>query len=63
MGAKLVQFYHLVEVEKGLAGKIALATETKLPSTKAALEADSPELLRQFGAAFTKVTGKPAPRV
>ena len=63
MGMKLMQFYKLVGDEAGLQGKTKLAMVTKIPSTKAALEPDSPENLTRFAQAFKEITGKPAPAV
>lgn len=61
MAEKLLRYYKYVSDEKGLDGKMSLATETKIPSSKAALEPDSPENLAAFKRAVEKLTGKPAP--
>jgi hypothetical protein len=63
MGAKLMQYFKLVGDAAGLNGKTKLAMLTKVPSTKAAMEPDSPENLAKFAAAYKEVTGKPAPSV
>lgn len=61
MAEKLIKYYQYVSEEKGFSGKVQLATSTKVPSTQAALEPDSPELLKVFKDAVEKITQKPAP--
>ncbi len=63
MGMKLMQYYKLVGDQAGVQGRTRLAMATKIPSTRAALEPDSPENLEKFAKAFKDVTGKPAPAV
>lgn len=63
MGAKLLTYYKLVSEVAGMKGSMELAKLTKLPSTRAALEPDSPENLKLFRDAVAKITGKPAPSV
>jgi hypothetical protein len=47
----------------GIEGKMALAKETKVPSTQAALERDTPETIQRFKTAVAKITQKPAPEL
>ena len=61
MADKLMKYYQYVDQEAGMAGKIKLAQMTKTPSTKAATQPDTPEILLQFKEAISKITGKPAP--
>lgn len=61
MGMKLMQYYKYVNDEMGLKGKMLLATETNVPSTKAALEPDSAENLIKFKKVIEEITGKQAP--
>ena len=61
MGMKLMQYYKYVNDELGLKGKMQLATETNVPSTKAALEPDSTENVMKFKQAVSQLTGKDAP--
>jgi hypothetical protein len=61
MGIKLMQYYKFMNDEAGLKGKMQLATETNIPSTKAALVSDSPENIKIFNDAVAKLTGKTAP--
>ena len=61
MAEKLIKYYIYVENEKGLSGKIKLATITKISSVKAAIEPDSEENISKFKDAIIQLTGKPAP--
>jgi hypothetical protein len=61
MAEKLLKYYKHVQDKLGLAGKIELAKVTKLPSTVAALEPDTPEIIQRFKAAVEKITNQPAP--
>lgn len=61
MGQKLLQFYELIKVEKGIEGQMRLAMKTGCPSPKAAAMPDSPEIIAKFKAAFKEITGKDAP--
>ncbi len=55
MGERLVRFYSLVSQQYGLAGKVKLAQETKVPSTHAAIEPDTPENIKRFEEAVEKI--------
>ncbi|MCK5125439.1 MAG: hypothetical protein KAR42_04225 [candidate division Zixibacteria bacterium] len=59
MGQKLVEYYKIVSDHSGIRGKSTLAGITKIPSIKAALEPDSPELIKTFEEAVKKIIGKP----
>jgi DNA-binding transcriptional regulator YhcF (GntR family) len=59
MGEKLVKIYHQIQDVAGLKGKTLLAMETKIPSTRAALAADSDENIKLFKEAYTRIVGKP----
>lgn len=61
MGERLMRYYKFVTDEMGLMGKVRLAQETKVPSTQAAIEPDTPEIVRMFKDAAERITGKPAP--
>ncbi len=61
VGEKLLRYYSYVNEKRGLAGKIELAKQTKIPSPKASLEPDSPELIALFKKKVEKITGEPAP--
>lgn len=61
MAEKLLKYYKFVSDEKGFAGQIQLAQQTLMPSTKAALEPDSPENIDRFRKAVERITGKTAP--
>jgi hypothetical protein len=61
MAEKLMKYYAYVGQEAGMGAKIKLATATKIPSTKAAMEPDSPENISAFRTAIEEITGKPAP--
>ena len=61
MGKQLMAFYDFVDSEKGLLGKIELATRTKIPSTRAMMVPDSPERIAQFIEAIVAICGKKPP--
>ena len=61
MAEKLLLYYKYVYEEKGLQGKFELAKETHTPSSEAAIELDTPEMIEQFKEAILTITGKPAP--
>ena len=61
MAERLLKYYKYVGEELGMAGKIKLAMETKIPSTKAALVPDDELSLGAFRLAVAKLTGKEAP--
>jgi hypothetical protein len=58
MGQKLIEIYKFVADNSGIQGKMKLAIETKIPSTKAAFEPDSEENLDLFKSKAKKITGK-----
>ena len=61
MAAKLMQYYQYVSEQVGILGRTQLAMKTKIPSTKAAMEPDTPETIQLFKAAIKEITGKEAP--
>ncbi len=61
MAERLLKYYKYVGDKAGLPGKMQLARVTKIPSTQAAMEPDSPETLRRFREAVAQITGAPAP--
>jgi hypothetical protein len=61
MGVKLLGYYKYVSDQAGVGGKVKLAQETKIPSTRAAMMPDAEPHLSLFRAAVATVTGKPAP--
>ena len=61
MGEILLKFYKFVADEQGLAGKMKLAQMTKVPSSRAAMEADTTEIIDSFKVAVKEITGKDAP--
>ena len=61
MAERLLKYYKYVQDTLGLDGKMQLAKETKIPSTQAALERDTPETIQRFKTAVAKITQKPAP--
>ena len=61
MAEKLLLYYKHIREVQGFQGQIKLAQETKIPSTKAAMEPDSAENIRLFREAIKKLTGKEAP--
>lgn len=58
MGAKLVKFFELAKEEGGLSAQMRLAMATGISTVKASSEADTPEVLAKFKAAFKEITGK-----
>ncbi|MBI2420390.1 MAG: hypothetical protein HYV28_21220 [Ignavibacteriales bacterium] len=61
MGQKLIHIYDAIAKEGSLKAKMDLAVKTKIPSTKAATEADTPENIAEFRKAFKLITGKECP--
>ena len=61
MAEKLIKYYKYIREKAGFEGKIDLATTTKIPSTRAALEPDSPDNIEMFKKAIEKITGEEAP--
>jgi hypothetical protein len=61
MAEKLMKYYKYVSDEKGMVGKMQLAQLTKIPSTQAAIEPDTPDKIRLFRDAIAKLTGSPVP--
>lgn len=61
MAVILLKYYKYIREVAGFEGKIDLATTTKIPSTKAAIEPDTPENIKLFKNTIEKITGKPAP--
>jgi hypothetical protein len=58
---RLMKYYQYVSEQAGLNGKVKLAQMTKIPSTKAAMEPDTQDVIQQFQAAIQEITGKAAP--
>jgi hypothetical protein len=58
MGQKLLKLYEFIEDEKGFTGRMAVAMRTKIPSTIAASQPDSPENIGKFLEAISALTGK-----
>jgi hypothetical protein len=61
MGEKLIRYINYINDESGFKGKVKLATITKIPSTRASMEPDSPENIELFKKAVEEITGKTAP--
>lgn len=61
MAEKLIKYYKFIREKAGFEGKIDLATTTKIPSTRAALEPDSEINIQKFKKAIKKITGEEAP--
>ena len=61
MAEKLMKYYQYASEKGGLSLKMALAQETKLPSTMAALQPDSLENIQKLRAALKKLTGTEPP--
>lgn len=57
MGAKLKQYFDLVEEKGGVAAKMRLAMKTGVASAKAESEADSAELVNKFYEAAKELVG------
>ncbi len=62
MAEKLLKYYKYMKECQGTTGLISLAMQTKVPSTKAAMEPDSPENLLLFQKMVELLTGKAAPK-
>jgi|GEM_PF-1303600 len=62
MAERLLKYYKYISEKKGLTGKMELAKLTKIPSTRASMENDSPENIRIFMDAVNKLTGESAPK-
>ncbi len=58
---RLLRYYQYVGRLAGPQGRMRLAIETKMPSTKAAMERDTAQNVDVFKIAVEKITGKPAP--
>ncbi|HVP77905.1 MAG TPA: hypothetical protein VMV04_08410 [Thermodesulfobacteriota bacterium] len=63
MGEKLLRYYKYIQDHEGFSGKIKLAQMTHIPSSQAAVEPDTPEVIERFKEAIEKITGKPTPDV
>lgn len=61
MGEKLLKYYHYIQEQKGLEGRVMLAQFTKIPSTKASMELDNADNIKIFKEAVQKIIGKDAP--
>jgi hypothetical protein len=61
MADKLMKYYQYVGEQLGAAGRTKLAMMTKLPSTKAATQADTPEIISAFKEAIQQLTGNTPP--
>lgn len=61
MAEKLLKYYNLIDKEMGLQGRMRLAQATKLPTSKAALEPDTPANVKMFKEAYEQITGRKAP--
>jgi hypothetical protein len=61
MAEKLMKYYQYVSEQAGALGRTKLAMTTKVPSTKAAMEPDTPETIRKFKEAVRQITGGPPP--
>ncbi len=55
MGVKLLEYYDEAKRLGGLKGQLRLAMLTKLSSTKAQNQVDTPELIQKFEVAHRKV--------
>ncbi len=61
MAEKLVLYYKYIGEQKGIEGRMLLASETKIPSILAPTTQETPEIIERFKKAIEKITGKPAP--
>ncbi len=61
MGEKLIKYYRWAEEQGGLAAKVQLAQQTKIPSVNAALAPDDLATIGKFREALRKVTSKEPP--
>lgn len=55
MGAKLLEFYDKAKAIGGMKATMRLAVITKLPSSKAGSEEDSPENIKKFEESFKEI--------
>jgi len=62
MGAKLLKYYEWLKQEGGLAMQMRLAMKTSLPSSKAGIVPDTPDVTEKFYAACKEIAGKEPPR-
>ena len=62
MGDKLLKYYDWLATEGGLLAQMKLAKETSIPSDKAAVTPDSPELVKKFQQIASQIADKPAPK-
>ncbi len=63
MAEKLLRLYKFVQDNGGLQAKVQVAMASKLPSSRAALEPDTPENIRSLSAAIKSVLRKDPPSV
>ena len=63
MAETLLMYYKYAAEKKGISGKVKLAQITTVPSVVAAIEPDSPELIRRFREAVERITGESAPKI
>jgi len=61
MADRLMKYYQYVSEQVGASGRVKLATMTKVPSSKAAMEPDTPEIIKKFKDAINEITGKLPP--
>ena len=62
MGARLASFYEQAEAVGGLEAKIRLAILTRIPSTRAHVEPDSPENIARFEGALAALRSENKPK-
>jgi hypothetical protein len=63
MAEKLLRLYKFVQDNAGPQAKVQVAMAAKLPSSRAAMEPDTPEAIRSLSAAIKSVLGKDPPAV
>jgi hypothetical protein len=63
MAEKLLRLYKFVQDSAGPHAKVQVAMASKMPSSRAALEPDTPENIRSLSAAIKSVLGKDPPSV
>lgn len=56
-----MKYYQYVSERAGAVGRTKVAMITKVPSTKAAMEPDTPEMITKFKDAVRQVTGSAPP--
>jgi hypothetical protein len=61
MAEKLLLYYRYMKNQQGLPGQVKLAQETKIPTTKAAMESDTAANIQLFRSAIRKLTGQEPP--